>query len=501
MILKVYFYTEVPFFCDEAYFFNAGKLTFFNFYDHPGMILFFTHFVEMLGNNVFILRSPQFIMSTLISLTPLIFLLTNKKIDRGRAYLASSILLLSPVNILFIFMLNDSFLLFFSVFSIVFLYLALAKRKHYWVFLVLSGLCLGAAFFSKYIVFPTIVAVLYTLLFDRQMGVRKKASSLLLIFIVSLPFLVLNFAYNYEHDWSNLIVAFSPRRFYHGMGFGNILFAVLPIIFTCLLISPLNIPVFRSVRRWFQRPELGCKVFRNTVIIHLMFFGLWGLVGTKIGFYWLIPASVFLLIFFCFFFSGKELAKVLKNLFIFQCVLSLLLLYLLNAPLSELTVLPKKVYSQIVFIRHLNVFSNTLDQYRQRHFVVMATSFGNSGALSMGSGYAAIWGMGAYEGYGRQDDLVYNFKTIAHRNVVVFTDDGRCSPSDLKEYRPYFSKVLGNTVHVNHVNFCFVEGYNFNYPVYRDRVLHRILTTYYLNRERIKWLPYGRNFFYRKYWG
>src|SRR5260364_435134 len=106
--------------------------------------------------------------------------------------------------------------------------------------------------------------------------------------------------------------------------------------------------------------------------------------------------------------------------------------------------------------------------------------------------YTVVFGEGSY--HGRQDDLLTDFRALNHRNFLIFYKH----KPQLEAYQPYFRKSELHRFTQYGARFYYVSGKDFQYPLYRDRVLRIICLSYW----RIpSWLPARGNFFSLKYFG
>jgi hypothetical protein len=71
--------------------------------------------------------------------------------------------------------------------------------------------------------------------------------------------------------------------------------------------------------------------------------------------------------------------------------------------------------------------------------------------------------------------LIVDFRDYAGKTIRIF-DREKIEPAELA---PYFSSVTVHSFVVDGVTFWYADGENFNYPVYRERILKTIADHYY----------------------
>src|SRR5690606_35514807 len=104
----------------------------------------------------------------------------------------------------------------------------------------------------------------------------------------------------------------------------------------------------------------------------------------------------------------------------------------------------------------------------------MARAYTPAALLSYHAGeYWPTFGTGKF--HARQDDLNVDFKECAGKTIRIF--DRRAINAD--ELKPYFSTVTVYTMQADGITFWYADGKDFNYEVYRERILTTIADRYY----------------------
>lgn len=481
-VIKVVVACQLPMTGEEAYNFNMTNHHFlYGYYDHPGMVVVMSYLAQLVSYKTLWLRCPQLIFTTLIALMPLLW---QKQFGQEKCLLASLILLCSPMSVLFVLIVNDSFLLFFTVATWLSLLYALARERFSWY--LLTGICLGAAFFSKYLVLPTAVGVLLTIVCSQRLKWSQKSICLGAIFIGFFPFLAVNIVWNYQHWWDNLFMNLHSRVGTHQFHWSAILaFAA----FCLLLLTPFNLNAFWALWRSRCRVAFPFHVFRIAFFVHTLFFLLLFLTGSR-GLHWLFPWYVALVCLLLGVLSTQALRRVLKGTVIFMAVACTAVIIGLNLPLAWFHHLKK--FNSLAFYKTSPEINRMLDQYRSQ-YTVMAPSYSRAAVLGMGRSYVPVWGHGSHKGYAREDDILFDFKRVNHRNILIVN----LNPPKPAAFSPYFDRITMRKVVVGEATLYLIFGQGFHYTTYRNTTLRDIYQRYY--RPQLKDIPYGQDYFYRKY--
>ena len=128
-IVKIFFSVIVPLTGDEAYFITTGQHLALGYYEHPPMIWWLAYLFSSFGKclpPIFVYRLFSVFSTILIGILMFFFL---KKHSVEKAYLISSIFLLSPLNLLSVVFVNDIPLVLFVFLSGVFFFYGTENRK------------------------------------------------------------------------------------------------------------------------------------------------------------------------------------------------------------------------------------------------------------------------------------------------------------------------------------------------------------------------------------
>ncbi|MSP53286.1 MAG: phospholipid carrier-dependent glycosyltransferase [Gammaproteobacteria bacterium] len=493
LIFKCYLAYKIPIISDEAYNFNAAYSTFWGFYDHPGMIVVLINLVNHFTSNI-ILRSPQILMTTLLGVLPLLFFKPTNDLDHNKIFALTILLIICPFLTFFIFMADDAPLMFFTVLSFFFMYAqATTKKKRLWM--LCTGLSLGCAFYSKYLAVPAILAVFYTIIAEENVAWKTKIINLFLVSLGIIPFVAINFIWNYQYWWSNFLVAFAGSR-YCDDSFGCHVFTITtPTLWFFVIILILNFRVFHLLKRFVKKYPPHLIIFRNATFAYLLFFTLLAMRGVTISPVWLLPGTLTLLIALAPIVDLKKLQRMTKNMLISSLFLAVIFITILSAPLALFNK-GSDFYKTVSIIRHLNIAIDMMKGYDKRGFIVMSTNYTDASSIAAGlNKFVPVFDTDAgSNAFGRTTDVAHNFKFDEGKNIAVFS----IHSFNINEYQRFFKSITITTHQGYGLTIYVLEGYNFNYPVYKSSVLQLVYATYY-QKKLIPAIFYGPNFFYEKY--
>jgi hypothetical protein len=118
---------------------------------------------------------------------------------------------------------------------------------------------------------------------------------------------------------------------------------------------------------------------------------------------------------------------------------------------------------------------------------------GYSPSVTMGYNHRRYWPVfGPASSHARHDDILTDFRTLAGRDILIFTKE----PPDLADYTPYFREVQFDTVEVRGATFWRVHGHGFDYAAYREGVLVPARRLWYAIP---RWLPDCGCYFEERY--
>lgn len=470
----------IPLTSDEAYFFVWAKHLDFGYYDHPPMVAWIMRLFMVFGSSPLALRMPA-ILSTL-AIGAGIYLALSR-FDRGKAFLAAVLFLVSPLNILYVPVSTDTPVIFFAFLSAFFFHKAEegGRYPHY----LLSGLFLGCAFLSKY--FAALLGFSYLIYYLVSPKDKRKTAGLALVFAAVVPFVLLNLYWNYTHSWANIMFNVFNRNRQETFSLGK---AAVFLLSQAWLMTPgiAYYAVKKNAGAWkaAERSAAGRYFGFLYVLPMLIFLAL--SFKKVIGLHWALSFYPFLFIAAFFFLSTDELAKSVKAALVFSFIHLFLIGALLTLPLD--TFAKNKNFNMIVMGMRPSAVVEQLKPY-EKDFNFATESYAESAVIGYHYGrYFMVFGGGSQ--HGRQDDMITDFRALDGANILIL----RKAPPPKGEYDVYFRKVVLRQFEVDKATFCAVLGYGFRYAPYRDVVLTGIKNDFY---NIPPYLPVKRDYFGEKY--
>ena len=471
-----------PFTGDESYFVLWGKNIAMGYYDHPPMTGWLLYMLQYLGQSIVPMRLLPIAFSTAVGVG--IYLLL-RPFGRRKAYLVFLLYIISPINMALFAVLTDTPLFLFSFFSVFFLFKA--ERKNSYLFYLLSGLCLGLAFLSKYFAVLLGLSYLPYLLLSHKNS--KKVKGFLLLALGALPLIAQNTFWNYWAGWPNIMHNIVNRPMTHSSPLFNLLCLV---IFLSYLITPPVLYFLLKNRSGILRilREDNFRLFAMVSIIPACVLFAVSL-KRAVRPHWYMSFFPFVYIMAAFLLNNVQIIKSIKFSLVFSLIQVSLLIAASYVPVAKLNGLidENDLTSLATYVHPKEVFGPLLE-YKDR-FVLATKSYSRSALLEYYSGERVIvFGKGS--GHGRQDDILTNFKELDGRNIAILRKGTR----DGSEYKQCFDRMEIKNFSVENANFTLLLGHGFKYREYRERYLLSILRKYYQIPD---WLPGSRSFFHEKY--
>ncbi|MHC4692570.1 MAG: ArnT family glycosyltransferase [Planctomycetota bacterium] len=467
---------------DEAYHVIWGKNIAPGYYDHPPLIGWLLNMLLNLGRSIVLMRLPPILFSTAVGVG--IYLLL-RPFGRRKAFLVFLLYIISPVNMAFFAILTDAPLFLFSFFSVFFLFKA--ERKNSYLFYLLSGLCLGLAFLSKY--FAVLLGFSYLLYLLVSQKNSKKVKGFLLLALAAFPFVVQNTIWNYQNGWPNIMHNLVNRSTTNSSPLVNLLCFV---IFLSYLITP---PVLyfllknrRGILRMFREDNFSLFAMVSVIPACVLFA-----VSLKraVRPHWYLSFFPFVYVMAAFLLNNVQIVKSIKFSLIFSLLQVLLVIGASFFPVAKLKGLISEhdLTSLVTYMRPREVLG-PLAEYKGR-FVLATKSYSRSALLEYYSGERVIvFGKGSK--HGRHDDILTDFKELDGKDIVIMRKGTRYD----SEFKQCFDRMEIRHFSVENANFTLLLGYGFKYQEYRERYLLTILEKYYQIPD---WLPGSRSFFHEKY--
>ncbi|WP_019627933.1 glycosyltransferase family 39 protein [Thioalkalivibrio sp. AKL10] len=477
LLVKIGMAWALPITGDEAYFLIWGHNPDLGYYDHPPMIGWWLGAILPLSDHPLAIRA----LGIFASMAPaLAVFLWWRHTDPVRARLVSLLALFMPLFFIAVITATDTPLILFALLATGLAWLALRTGRA--AYFLLAGLALGLAFLSKYFAVLLGIALgLHILLFARQHW-----RGLLLILLGVVPAVALNLYWNWDNCWYNVMFNVVNRHGDGGFDPGNWLtYAILLVyLFTPWLLW-FYARQWRALAAGIREYQLG--VFLSAGLIPLILFAL--LAPFKsIGLHWLAAFAPFLLL------PALFLARRSLTLGVW---LSGALAMLHAVAILTLALMPvewlkgQDRYADAVFYLAPESVAGVVGEYAA-DWHVFTRSYSRSAVLGYYAGReVGVFGPGSH--YGRQDDLLTDFRALDGANLLYVPTRGELDPAQVE---PYFDEVRIREVTIRGVDWTLAEGRGFDYAAYHEDVLRPTLERYY---DIPAWLPDGRCAFRERY--
>jgi hypothetical protein len=476
LLLKFAWAAYLPLTGDEVYFHLWAKNPGMGYYDHPPMVGWWLSLLLWFGDANWWLRTPAVLLNSGIAVA--IYLLLRRVSDEPRALLGAILYLLSPLSLVNVLVTTDTPLIFFSFLSA--WSFSRALRGGAWRWYLLSGLMLGAAFMAKY--FAVLLGLsygLYVLIYRRN---RRDMLGLLWVFLAVLPFAGLNIWWNYCHCWDNILFNVFNRHSREGIHLGNYLLMVVYLVTPPLLWYG-----------WRERGQLwralrGGELFVFLALAPLLLFLLLSF-KARIGLHWVLAFYPFIFLALVPLFSPQALRRSLKFMVGFSLVHIAAFVVIFALPHDYWKDKPS-VYDGVLIGYYTDEF---VAQFREQaegyHWAT--GSYVDSAMLEYVSGERfSIFGESSK--YGRQDDLLTDWRTLAGKNIAVLM----YKAEDSTLLKNFFDRAEVIPFKVGLRDFYLLRGEGFRYELYRRVILTLVRDKYY---RYPAFLPAGECYFYQRY--
>jgi Dolichyl-phosphate-mannose-protein mannosyltransferase len=466
---------------DEAFFYWWGVYKDWGYYDHPPMVGWLIGLVRwLLGDAIWAIRLPVILLPLAVG-TMLWWALSP--LDGPRAAWAVLLFWLAPINWLNSLITTDTPLIFWSMLSVAFLLRAEQNKAvdwRAWTLYVLSGLCLGFAFLSKY--FSAVLGMAYLVYFVAFRRERWHAWTVL--FLCALPGVACNMAWNMSHGWSNIMFNVYNRN-------QDAVFAWhKPLLYAgtlFYLVTPAVAWLGWKHRKALLHTGRNHRMIATLIAVPVLFFALLSL-KKVVGLHWVLAFYPLGFAFLAFALPVHMLKRCAQGIALFSALHVLAAIGVSMTSLDQWQGLPK--YPSIV-----RAFKTPelLAQMNRPGVVLMADGYSPASVYGYALGtYVPVFGPGKF--HARQDDLLVDFSIYQGKTIRVLLSD---APT-MSDFQPYFESVQILTFNQNGAIFHAIEGRNFNYAAYQTGVLQEIYRRYY---NIPSWLPMTGCPFCQRYCG
>ncbi len=473
---RLLFAAIVPITGDEAYFITWAKHLDYGYYEHPPMIGWIMWLFSFFGSDIFVYRLFPVLCVPVIAII-LVRLLAD--IDRNNAFLCGVIFLLSPVSMLNVLSVNDVPLIFFSFLSGVFFYRGLKTDKI--IDAILSGFFWGCAFLSKYFAVLLAVSVLIFSVIKRNRKIWKITG---IAVLSSIPLILLNLAWNYNHCWTNLTFNLFFRNKDIALKFSSFFVFLIEQVF---LMTPYLAFVFLRKRFFLKECKTGgIELFWFLFLVPFSFFLCLSFLK-NIGLHWMASFYPFFFMIIVFL-QFSILDRAARYNFYLSIGIVIIIIALVSIPPGVFR--NTKKYSQIIMFFEPQRVADEINRNLDGR-IPAATGYTETSIFSYYCKRDFIM-MGSLSRSGRYYDFITDFKNFDGKNFLIVS----LNKKDAEKLSNYFKKIDVKEVDIMGASFFMISGEHFIYNQYRDIYLSRILKMYYTVPG---FLPRGRNFFVERY--
>jgi 4-amino-4-deoxy-L-arabinose transferase-like glycosyltransferase len=487
--IKLIIAYQIPMIGDETEYVYWAQHLRFGYYDHPPLIAWLLHPFAAISTASTWLRLPQMLVTTLLGIA---IYSTLSHFDKEKAYLTASLYLISPLNIIDIFILTDTPLILFSFLAISQMVRAEHRQKIRYYFL--AGLCMGAAFLSKYLMFPLLASVFFFLILTPK--ITNRPLKLILFSLGFLPFFAENVIWNYYHNWVNFLFNTQLRNTDAGFSFHTILTYLLQLIY---LFSPFV--VYQLIKTFKDKAHLlrlikiepSLRIILIASFLPLIFYFALSFFKS-IGLHWIFCMyAIFFMALFVIL-SESTLKKLCLWMGLYSLLHVVLIALLLSLPLSIWQ--NQKFYGQLALLFHYPAIAAKVKNYHDEGFNIATPDYTKSYMIVYRDNLpVSVWGYSSV--HGRGDDLFTDFRQFDGKNIVIVyivEKDFR----DATNYKPYFKRIETAEYELKGMKYYIVLGYQFNYPLYRAHYLKAVYQQYYQDKS-VPLLPPAHDDFGQKY--
>jgi len=471
LAIRTFLASRVPIIGDEAYYYMWGKYPALGYFDHPPMIGWISAAIRLLGTNRIVLRLPALLLS--VGMAPMFVDLLKRRVGAERAYLAGAIFLLAPVHALNFFYATEVPLVFFCFVSVFFYEKAVREERS--AFAAAAGAALGLAFLSKY--FAVLIGVSYlahAIFWRRSRAVWK---TLIITTVCSLPFVALHLYWSYTHCWATVAFNLGGRNV---LQFFHIEYVEQFLLYQLYLLGPALL--YALVRRFSAfRAELrstGDSVFLIGYLIPIALF-LYSSFHASQGLHWTLAFYPLLYVATGLALEARELRIALWIQGLFTALQAAVLLVIAFVPVEHWK--DRGFYGGLMLSFHAPAIAQALDETTPEDVPIATDGYTEESLLETYSNRRiSIIGEGVL--FGREDDLLTDFRQWDGKDVVIFTRHAR----NVSEYAPYFDSIERDDWQWMGSPYYLFHAHGFKYSVYRDGMLAGIRAE---NYKIPSWLP------------
>ncbi len=467
VIAKILLAALMPLTGDEAYFVLWGQHPALGYYDHPPLAGWWLALILPLSDHVLAVRFA----AIAVSLVPAILVFQALRASPEAQWPATLVALFSPLFFINIFYTTDTWLICFGILAM-WSYVR-ATQDESALFYLLCGLCLGLAFFSKYLA----VLIGLGMVVEQIVSGRRFVRNLLLILLAVFPFVALNLWWNVTHCGYNLMFNLVNRQSDASWDLTG------PLTYALMLLYVLTPWLVLGVLR--QRPSIAsidrsADVWRWLWIIPGLVLLLVSLIK-PIGLHWVIP------IMFAFLMAIRWSSWSLRSIrwAMFATVSFGIIHY---AILMGVAVFPVERWIQpdradrVGFYRYGDEIGIDLNARYDASWIIASPSYSRAATMSYHTKRdVPVFGQGSR--YGRQSDLLFDLTRAPESKVAIVGS----TAAELESFEKFFSQAeLYNLTSGGNVSYWVLEGEGLRADVYATTVIAEIVESFY---QIPSWMP------------
>ncbi len=467
---------------DEGYFYRWGQNLDTIYYDHPGLVGWWMWIAQFMGHSIFFARILPLAVGGAIA-WGIYSIVKDFTQDSNQALMASLLYYTTPMSLLFVLISTDAPMILFVFFSG---YFFLRSFKHAEIpCYILSAICLGLAFWSKYLMFFMIWALLLCAFLCLREW-RRKFLYVLILAVIGFVFAGAHFYWSSQNCWWSVLFNVFNRDSETQFKFSNLL---TYIVFIFYLTTPWVLififKQFKTLRLQLSPPLKSIWILYAVPVLLLALPS-----STYPNLHW--PLSY---IPFAFALIGLlpliHFKRYLKYNLAFTGLHFIFLTILIFLPDSYFQ--SNKFYNDIIMGKYGDELEERLQQYKENY------TFGTVGYTT--SGLMHYHNKRQYlvfndkDNNGRGDDKWTDYRSLDQKNILIISTYP-FKPLQLEEYKNYFSDVIYEELNFRGATFFIARGHFFNYQNYRNNYLTWVKDQYY---KRPSYLPPGQCFFFERY--
>lgn len=478
VLLKLALLFWLPLTGDEAYFITWGQSLTLGYYDHPPAVGWVLGVMSLVADNLYWYRSFAFVASLLLAywLYQLLLMrsLTSDS-ERQVALWTALVFWVSPVSLMFVLTANDTVLVFFGVWGL-YLFAKAMQTDGWqsWLWTVLAGVVLGMAFLSKYFAAFMLLGLLLFALWQWRRWAKITVMALIILLFVGE-----NLYFNLTHCWNNILFNFVSRTRDSHI---DLLQTASFVAMVLAMLSPLGVYYWLRAAKTLR----GERILQLTLWAALPLLGVLLMVSLSnpVGLHWPLLSVVVLHLLY-----AQLSVPQLRKLMVFNALVSALiaLAVLIALPFADKLV-AKDVKPLVPLYTHTHEVCKQLPQG-----MFFTLDYSSQSTLAYHCGNDNIHVFKSLSKYGREDDKQVDFKALDGQTLTLLVIRER----ELERVKPYFDKVeIKPLESVQGAVYWRVTGTEFNYALYREKVLREIYENFYHQPD---WLPPAQCGFKERY--